>query len=50
FNYNTDGYEGDTAEDRKSQDGSETMPFIDESPTMTESPSHPRHLKGSWLG
>uniref|UniRef100_A0A8C1H174 ABR activator of RhoGEF and GTPase n=2 Tax=Cyprinus carpio TaxID=7962 RepID=A0A8C1H174_CYPCA len=35
FNYNTDGYEGDTAEDRKSQDGSETMPFIDESPTMS---------------
>ncbi|XP_043096417.1 active breakpoint cluster region-related protein-like isoform X1 [Puntigrus tetrazona] len=35
FNYNTDGYEGDTTEDRKSQDGSETMPFIDESPTMS---------------
>ncbi|XP_016311265.1 active breakpoint cluster region-related protein isoform X1 [Sinocyclocheilus anshuiensis] len=35
FNYNTDGCEGDTAEDRKSQDGSETMPFIDESPTMS---------------
>ncbi|XP_073806839.1 active breakpoint cluster region-related protein isoform X3 [Danio rerio] len=35
FNYNTDGYEGDPAEDRKSQDGSETMPFIDESPTMS---------------
>ncbi|XP_053341913.1 active breakpoint cluster region-related protein isoform X1 [Clarias gariepinus] len=35
FNYNTDGYEGDGAEDRKSQDGSETMPFIDESPTMS---------------
>ncbi|KAM9498745.1 active breakpoint cluster region-related protein-like isoform 1-T1 [Salvelinus alpinus] len=37
FNYNTDGYDGDTAEDRKSQDGSETMPFIDESPTMSPS-------------
>ncbi|XP_047664911.1 active breakpoint cluster region-related protein isoform X2 [Tachysurus fulvidraco] len=35
FNYNTDGYDGDGAEDRKSQDGSETMPFIDESPTMS---------------
>ncbi|XP_073716778.1 active breakpoint cluster region-related protein isoform X2 [Misgurnus anguillicaudatus] len=35
FNYNTDGYEGEPAEDRKSQDGSETMPFIDESPTMS---------------
>uniref|UniRef100_A0A672P834 Active breakpoint cluster region-related protein n=1 Tax=Sinocyclocheilus grahami TaxID=75366 RepID=A0A672P834_SINGR len=35
LNYNTDGYEGDPAEDRKSQDGSETMPFIDESPTMS---------------
>ncbi|MCI4394526.1 hypothetical protein PGIGA_G00169780 [Pangasianodon gigas] len=35
FNYNTDGYEGEGAEDRKSQDGSETMPFIDESPTMS---------------
>ncbi|XP_028838596.1 active breakpoint cluster region-related protein isoform X2 [Denticeps clupeoides] len=35
FNYNTDGYDGDAAEDRKSQDGSETMPFIDESPTMS---------------
>ncbi|XP_060768253.1 active breakpoint cluster region-related protein isoform X3 [Neoarius graeffei] len=35
FNYNTDGYEGDGAEDRKSHDGSETMPFIDESPTMS---------------
>ncbi|XP_010897983.3 active breakpoint cluster region-related protein isoform X4 [Esox lucius] len=37
FNYNTDGYDGDAAEDRKSQDGSETMPFIDESPTMSPS-------------
>uniref|UniRef100_A0A4W5PW16 DH domain-containing protein n=1 Tax=Hucho hucho TaxID=62062 RepID=A0A4W5PW16_9TELE len=37
FNYNTDGYDGDTAEDRKSQDSSETMPFIDESPTMSPS-------------
>ncbi|KAJ7997101.1 hypothetical protein DPEC_G00225420 [Dallia pectoralis] len=37
FNYNTDGYEGDAAEDRKSQDSSETMPFIDESPTMSPS-------------
>ncbi|KAJ8266321.1 hypothetical protein GJAV_G00129070 [Gymnothorax javanicus] len=35
FNYNTDGYDGDAAEDRKSQEGSETMPFIDESPTMS---------------
>ncbi|XP_056601326.1 active breakpoint cluster region-related protein isoform X1 [Triplophysa dalaica] len=35
FNYNTDGYEGEAAEDRKSHDGSETMPFIDESPTMS---------------
>uniref|UniRef100_A0AAQ4RGN7 ABR activator of RhoGEF and GTPase n=1 Tax=Gasterosteus aculeatus aculeatus TaxID=481459 RepID=A0AAQ4RGN7_GASAC len=35
FNYNTDGYEGDGAEDGKSQDGSETLPFIDESPTMS---------------
>uniref|UniRef100_A0A8C1F7U3 Active breakpoint cluster region-related protein n=1 Tax=Cyprinus carpio carpio TaxID=630221 RepID=A0A8C1F7U3_CYPCA len=30
-----DDSSGDTAEDRKSQDGSETMPFIDESPTMS---------------
>lgn len=37
FNYNTDGYDGDAAEDQKSQDGSETMPFIDESPTMSPS-------------
>uniref|UniRef100_A0A8C7K637 ABR activator of RhoGEF and GTPase n=1 Tax=Oncorhynchus kisutch TaxID=8019 RepID=A0A8C7K637_ONCKI len=37
FNYNTDGYDGDAAEDHKSQDGSETMPFIDESPTMSPS-------------
>uniref|UniRef100_A0A673YY43 Active breakpoint cluster region-related protein-like n=1 Tax=Salmo trutta TaxID=8032 RepID=A0A673YY43_SALTR len=37
FNYNTDGYDGDAAEDRKSQDGSETMPFIDESPTISPS-------------
>lgn len=35
FNYNTDGYEGDGAEDGKSQDGSETLPYIDESPTMS---------------
>ncbi|XP_029030555.1 active breakpoint cluster region-related protein isoform X2 [Betta splendens] len=35
FNYNTDGYEGDGAEDVKSQDGSETLPYIDESPTMS---------------
>ncbi|XP_056267391.1 active breakpoint cluster region-related protein isoform X1 [Pseudoliparis swirei] len=35
FNYNTDGYEGDGAEDGKSKDGSETLPFIDESPTMS---------------
>ncbi|KAK9536207.1 hypothetical protein VZT92_006013 [Zoarces viviparus] len=35
FNYNTDGYEGDAAEDGKSQDGSETLPYIDESPTMS---------------
>uniref|UniRef100_A0A8C5AWL7 Active breakpoint cluster region-related protein n=1 Tax=Gadus morhua TaxID=8049 RepID=A0A8C5AWL7_GADMO len=35
FNYTTDGYEGDGPEDVKSQDGSETMPFIDESPTMS---------------
>ncbi|KAJ4930078.1 hypothetical protein JOQ06_019092 [Pogonophryne albipinna] len=35
FNYNTDGYEGDGVEDGKSQDGSETLPFIDESPTMS---------------
>ncbi|XP_039474177.1 active breakpoint cluster region-related protein isoform X2 [Oreochromis aureus] len=35
FNYNTDGYEGDGGEDGKSQDGSETLPFIDESPTMS---------------
>uniref|UniRef100_A0AAZ3NZW0 Active breakpoint cluster region-related protein n=2 Tax=Oncorhynchus TaxID=8016 RepID=A0AAZ3NZW0_ONCTS len=37
FNYNTDGYDGDAAEDHKSQDGSETMPFIDESPTISPS-------------
>uniref|UniRef100_A0A8C2EWL3 ABR activator of RhoGEF and GTPase n=1 Tax=Cyprinus carpio TaxID=7962 RepID=A0A8C2EWL3_CYPCA len=30
-----DSSSADTAEDRKSQDGSETMPFIDESPTMS---------------
>uniref|UniRef100_A0A3Q0S1S5 ABR activator of RhoGEF and GTPase n=1 Tax=Amphilophus citrinellus TaxID=61819 RepID=A0A3Q0S1S5_AMPCI len=35
FNYNTDGYEGDGGEDGKSQDGSETLPYIDESPTMS---------------
>ncbi|XP_029704497.1 active breakpoint cluster region-related protein isoform X2 [Takifugu rubripes] len=35
FNYNTDGYEGEGAEDGKSQDGSETLPYIDESPTMS---------------
>ncbi|XP_047462153.1 active breakpoint cluster region-related protein isoform X1 [Mugil cephalus] len=35
FNYNTDGYEGDVADEVKSQDGSETLPFIDESPTMS---------------
>uniref|UniRef100_A0A7N9AZE3 ABR activator of RhoGEF and GTPase n=1 Tax=Mastacembelus armatus TaxID=205130 RepID=A0A7N9AZE3_9TELE len=35
FNYNTDGYDGDVAEDGKSQDGSETLPYIDESPTMS---------------
>ncbi|KAK7925701.1 hypothetical protein WMY93_008011 [Mugilogobius chulae] len=35
FNYNTDGYEGDGAEDGKSQDGSEPLRFIDESPTMS---------------
>uniref|UniRef100_H3CMF2 ABR activator of RhoGEF and GTPase n=1 Tax=Tetraodon nigroviridis TaxID=99883 RepID=H3CMF2_TETNG len=33
--FNTDGYEGDGAEDGKSQDGSETLPYIDESPTMS---------------
>uniref|UniRef100_A0A8C7HN97 ABR activator of RhoGEF and GTPase n=1 Tax=Oncorhynchus kisutch TaxID=8019 RepID=A0A8C7HN97_ONCKI len=32
-----DGYDGDAAEDHKSQDGSETMPFIDESPTISPS-------------
>uniref|UniRef100_A0A8C6UTK2 ABR activator of RhoGEF and GTPase n=1 Tax=Neogobius melanostomus TaxID=47308 RepID=A0A8C6UTK2_9GOBI len=35
FNYNTDGYEADGAEDGKSQDGSEPLRFIDESPTMS---------------
>ncbi|XP_058856995.1 active breakpoint cluster region-related protein-like isoform X1 [Acipenser ruthenus] len=35
FNYNTDGYDGDATDEHKSQDGSETMPFIDESPTMS---------------
>ncbi|XP_034033683.1 active breakpoint cluster region-related protein isoform X1 [Thalassophryne amazonica] len=35
FNYNTDGYEGDGADDGKSQEGSETLPYIDESPTMS---------------
>ncbi|XP_061817971.1 active breakpoint cluster region-related protein isoform X1 [Nerophis lumbriciformis] len=35
FNYNTDGYDGDGPEDGKSQDGSETLPYIDESPTMS---------------
>ncbi|XP_061658834.1 active breakpoint cluster region-related protein isoform X1 [Syngnathoides biaculeatus] len=35
FNYNTDGYEGDGTEDGKSQDCSETLPYIDESPTMS---------------
>ncbi|XP_072302698.1 active breakpoint cluster region-related protein isoform X3 [Eucyclogobius newberryi] len=35
FNYNTDGYEGDGTEDGKSQDGSEPLRFIDESPTMS---------------
>ncbi|XP_007545899.1 active breakpoint cluster region-related protein isoform X1 [Poecilia formosa] len=35
FNYNTDGYDGDGVEDGKSQDSSETLPYIDESPTMS---------------
>ncbi|XP_006640908.3 active breakpoint cluster region-related protein isoform X1 [Lepisosteus oculatus] len=35
FNYNTDGYDGDGTDEHKSQDGSETMPYIDESPTMS---------------
>lgn len=35
FNYNTDGYDGDGAEDGKSQDSCETLPYIDESPTMS---------------
>ncbi|XP_017268089.1 active breakpoint cluster region-related protein isoform X2 [Kryptolebias marmoratus] len=34
FNY-TDGCEGEAAEDGKSHDGSETLPYIDESPTMS---------------
>uniref|UniRef100_A0A667ZC05 ABR activator of RhoGEF and GTPase n=1 Tax=Myripristis murdjan TaxID=586833 RepID=A0A667ZC05_9TELE len=46
FNYNTDGYEGDGAEDGKSQDGSETMPFIDESPTMSPQLCAPRGPDG----
>ncbi|XP_076025175.1 active breakpoint cluster region-related protein isoform X3 [Genypterus blacodes] len=46
FNYNTDGYEGDAAEDGKSQDGSETMPYIDESPTMSPQLCTPRGPDG----
>ncbi|XP_078392870.1 uncharacterized protein LOC144676266, partial [Cetorhinus maximus] len=35
FNY-TDGYDGDTADEpRATEEASETMPFIDESPTMS---------------
>ncbi|XP_028662609.1 active breakpoint cluster region-related protein isoform X2 [Erpetoichthys calabaricus] len=33
--YNTDGYDGDATDDHKCQDGSEAMPYIDESPTMS---------------
>ncbi|XP_031713117.1 active breakpoint cluster region-related protein isoform X1 [Anarrhichthys ocellatus] len=46
FNYNTDGYEGDAAEDGKSQDGSETLPYIDESPTMSPQLSAPQGPDG----
>lgn len=46
FNYNTDGYEGDGAEDGKSQDGSETLPYIDESPTMSPQLCAPRGPDG----
>lgn len=46
FNYNTDGYEGEAAEDGKCQDGSETMPYIDESPTMSPQLCTPRGPDG----
>ncbi|XP_077597539.1 active breakpoint cluster region-related protein isoform X1 [Stigmatopora nigra] len=46
FNYNTDGYEGDGTEDGKSQDGSETLPYIDESPTMSPQLCTPQEPHG----
>ncbi|XP_072231823.1 active breakpoint cluster region-related protein isoform X1 [Leuresthes tenuis] len=46
FNYNTDGYEGDGADDGKSQDGSETLPYIDESPTMSPQLGAPQGPNG----
>lgn len=36
FNYGTEGYDADGPEEQKlAQEGSETMPYIDESPTMS---------------
>uniref|UniRef100_A0A673B8V0 ABR activator of RhoGEF and GTPase n=1 Tax=Sphaeramia orbicularis TaxID=375764 RepID=A0A673B8V0_9TELE len=49
FNYNTDGYEGDGGEDGKSQDGSETLPFIDESPTMSPQMGGPQGPDGDMV-
>ncbi|KAM9788229.1 active breakpoint cluster region-related protein isoform 1-T1 [Neosynchiropus ocellatus] len=49
FNYNTDGYEGDGAEEGKSQDGSETLPYIDESPTMSPQLCVPQGPEGDMV-
>ncbi|XP_042194304.1 active breakpoint cluster region-related protein isoform X2 [Callorhinchus milii] len=50
FNYSTDGYEGDATDEQKSsQDGSETMPYIDESPTMSPQLSARNHESGEPL-
>ncbi|XP_030041975.1 active breakpoint cluster region-related protein isoform X2 [Microcaecilia unicolor] len=35
FNYGTEGYDADGSEEQKAREGSETMPYIDESPTMS---------------
>nr|XP_033777599.1 active breakpoint cluster region-related protein isoform X2 [Geotrypetes seraphini] len=35
FNYGTEGYDADGSEEQKVREGSETMPYIDESPTMS---------------
>ncbi|XP_029467112.1 active breakpoint cluster region-related protein isoform X2 [Rhinatrema bivittatum] len=35
FNYGPEGYDADGSEERKAREGSETMPYIDESPTMS---------------